>query len=57
MSREPCVVEVDDIRETAITQLVFEPDQEKAALSVRFGFRHLQHNSHRAARRRQHDRA
>ena len=33
MSREPGVVEVDDVRETAITQLVFEPDQEKAALS------------------------
>ena len=33
MNREPGVVEVDDIREIAITQLVFEPDQEKAALS------------------------
>lgn len=33
MSREPGVVEVDDIRETETTQLVFEPDQEKAALS------------------------
>ncbi|MFO1064955.1 MAG: efflux RND transporter permease subunit [Pirellulales bacterium] len=33
MSREPGVVEVDDVRETAMTQLVFQPDQEKAALS------------------------
>lgn len=33
LSREPGVVEVDDVRETPITQWVFEPDQEKAALS------------------------
>ena len=33
MSREPGVVEVDDVRETAVPRLVFEPDQEKAALS------------------------
>lgn len=33
MRREPGVAEVDDIREAAITRLVFVPDQEKAALS------------------------
>lgn len=33
LSKEPGVVEVDDVSETTITQLVFEPDQEKAALS------------------------
>ena len=33
MSREPGVVEVDDVREASVPRLVFEPDQEKAALS------------------------
>ncbi len=33
LSREPGVVEVDTIRETPITKWVFEPDQEKSALS------------------------
>ncbi len=33
MRREPGVTEVDDIREAAVPRLVFEPDQEKAALS------------------------
>ena len=33
MRREPGVAEVDDIREASIPRLVFEPDQEKAALS------------------------
>lgn len=33
MRREPGVTEVDDIREATVPRLVFEPDQEKAALS------------------------
>jgi multidrug efflux pump subunit AcrB len=33
MSVEPGVAEVDDVRETSVPRLVFEPDQEKAALS------------------------
>lgn len=33
MRREPGVAEVDDIREATVPRLVFEPDQEKAALS------------------------
>ena len=33
MRREPGVTEVDDIREASVPRLVFEPDQEKAALS------------------------
>ena len=33
MRREPGVAEVDDIREASVPRLVFEPDQEKAALS------------------------
>ena len=33
MRREPGVAEVDDIQEAAVPRLVFEPDQEKAALS------------------------
>ncbi len=33
MSREPGVVEVDDISEAPVTKLVFVPDQEKAALA------------------------
>lgn len=33
MRREPGVAEVDDISEAAVERLVFEPDQEKAALS------------------------
>jgi multidrug efflux pump subunit AcrB len=33
MSLEPGVVEVDDIRETAMRKLIFVPDQEKAALA------------------------
>ncbi len=32
MRREPGVAEVDDIREASVPRLVFEPDQEKAAL-------------------------
>ncbi|MDX1927777.1 MAG: efflux RND transporter permease subunit [Pirellulaceae bacterium] len=33
MRREPGVTEVDDVREADVPRLVFEPDQEKAALS------------------------
>ncbi len=33
MAREPGVVEVDDVRETPVTKLIFVPDQEKAALA------------------------
>jgi multidrug efflux pump subunit AcrB len=33
MEREPGVAEVDDIREAPVNRLVFEPDQEKAALA------------------------
>ena len=33
LRREPGVAEVDDVREAMVPRLVFEPDQEKAALS------------------------
>lgn len=33
LRREPGVAEVDDVREAIVPRLVFEPDQEKAALS------------------------